>query len=802
MSGNRIKVLTIDGFRGAQTKLSVDLGDGQPLLVYGNNGSGKSTIADAVEWFYFDKISHLRGEDFAKKHDGVRNKDIPTDKVSSVEFCYRDKKLNCTKQLSVKNGAYKTTATQSQDIEAYFSKSQKENILIRNAELINFIISTKSDRLSDISDLIGYSEVTKMKQLLRKGVGDITSVIKGRAFESQITSKQGQLLSTINSNAYDDTQFYAAVDVYVKPLGLDYAIASSSTLEKLKTEFEKVKPSQADILKAWLKIFVSNLSAKSAIYDKFLVDYGVFKKAFAELVKDGDKVKGLQIKALLEAARTAIEKKVHEDPSCPICLQAVSSDQLISSLGERISALKMFEEAKNSLDTKKIALLDQVRNLTRLLRDASKNEHLLAEEVKGLKPSLDTVLSKCEELEKKFEEPIDLFKQGQFQDLTLKADEWTKLFQAFDGTEKAIQITNDPRIKMGQAVALAESLFADIKKLNFEKAAIDRQKNTLEKIFNEFSNLQKVEISKFLAAISGDMNDFFKFMNPHELIDSIELKTVEDSEGDFVGIAYHLNFRGTQLQTPQAYMSESYLNCLGLCLFLASVKTFNKENKFFVLDDVISSFDKGHRILFARLLVEKFGDWQPLILTHEDEWFSYLASLVKSKNWVIKTTKWTLNGAIIETKLAGLQEEIERKFKINEPSGLGNLLGRYTETLLKELCENLEAALPYRPNSYNEDRSFDELFNAIRTRLKDKKTGLDQEATIQNMSTTQFFRNKTSHGNGFGENIADMRVCYDDICKFEKLFTCPKGNKLSVEYFDPVTLKIRTKSGELQYDWK
>jgi len=69
----------------------------------------------------------------------------------------------------------------------------------------------------------------------------------------------------------------------------------------------------------------------------------------------------------------------------------------------------------------------------------------------------------------------------------------------------------------------------------------------------------------------------------------------------------------------RSIFSESHLNCLGLSFFLASVEAFNKNNKFIIFDDVISSFDTTHRKRFTDLILGEFSDYQIILLTHESE---------------------------------------------------------------------------------------------------------------------------------------------------------------------------------------
>ena len=68
----RIRKITISGFRAARYPLPLDLtGSCRSVAIFGENASGKSTITDGIEWFFFDKVEHLWREDC--KEDALRN---------------------------------------------------------------------------------------------------------------------------------------------------------------------------------------------------------------------------------------------------------------------------------------------------------------------------------------------------------------------------------------------------------------------------------------------------------------------------------------------------------------------------------------------------------------------------------------------------------------------------------------------------------------------------------------------------------------------------------------------------------
>ena len=198
----------------------------------------------------------------------------------------------------------------------------------------------------------------------------------------------------------------------------------------------------------------------------------------------------------------------------------------------------------------------------------------------------------------------------------------------------------------------------------------------------------------------------------------IEFKMIGDGDDtvreDFIEYSFFDEVR----TPPIAYLSESHINCLGLSFFLASVKAFNKQNKFFILDDIISSFDRSHRYRFAQLLANKFSDFQIILLTHEKEFYQLVSSEVKSKGWLLNNFKWSKEeGTGIQKGLADIKDRIGKKLEEKNTDGLGNDIRVYTEKVMKYVACELEAKVAYRNNDINEKRMAPELLDAVQSKL-------------------------------------------------------------------------------------
>jgi len=163
----KIKKITITGLRGVQETLELPLSE-KSILLYGDNGTGKSSISDSLEWFFNDEVRHLAGSEIDLK-EALRNSTIPETAISSIAIEFTKSAINSAKTLSNKKGKLVSEfSNKSEDFNSYLSNTQNENLVLRYQFLTDFIDKTKGDKLKSLSDLIGFSEVNKKKEVLKK----------------------------------------------------------------------------------------------------------------------------------------------------------------------------------------------------------------------------------------------------------------------------------------------------------------------------------------------------------------------------------------------------------------------------------------------------------------------------------------------------------------------------------------------------------------------------------------------------------------------------------------------------------
>lgn len=803
----KIKSVNISGIRGIKNPLLLNLNK-KSILIFGENGSGKSSLTDAIEWYYTDGIKHLASEETGstKGRGALRNLFIPNSEDAFINIQYSNNKLNATKTIDSSLKA--SISNTADDFKDYLLASQSENLILRFRDLVEFIIASKTDKLKKLQNIIGFSDVADVRDLLYKSAGRIARNIKSTNYDNQKEAQQSVVLEYLGQNAYSEDQLFAGANQLIKPLQIGKDIKSHNDIQDVLKAIEtKEDTALIEQIGFYTKVgeslteIVGNIDSMHSIYKAYHAIY-------TDLRKNPENIQKLQLLSLLKEGQSVLRNDVLRDDYCPLCQQEKSKIELINELTERIKELEGLEEEKDKLEEQGQKLKDilriNVNTIAGLLKEKlfkEEQQAKLLEKVQQVKISLNAFSI---ELDKQLIAKDPIQEPSKIQIDKKEISELTK--QAKD-TAKAFTESKKSNIKFQIYTKLFHSVTAynQYQSIKRQQEILTKQQVTFQVLFADFIKRQEEALNVFLEMFSTNINEYYTTMNPNEKIDKIKLVQIKDKNDDLVGITIEYSFFDKTKTPPIAYLSESHINCLGLSFFLASVKAFNKQNEFFILDDVISSFDRPHRTRFAKLLTDEFGDYQILLLTHEQGFFELVASDVKSKGWLIQDIKWIKeNGVGIEKGTTDIKERILKKFEDKDTDGLGNDIRVYTEKVMKEIAYNIEAQVAFRYNEINEKRMAPELLDAVHSRISMKANVLKDMANIQKLKgMPMFIGNVTSHDNEFTESIEDLAAIWEDIEKTVHIFYCKECRIfISIKYFDNVESKIRCGCGKLTYDWK
>jgi hypothetical protein len=151
-------------------------------------------------------------------------------------------------------------------------------------------------------------------------------------------------------------------------------------------------------------------------------------------------------------------------------------------------------------------------------------------------------------------------------------------------------------------------------------------------------------------------------------------------------------------------------------------ETFNEQLGVVVLDDVVNSFDIGHRGQLAELPATEFTEWQLIVLTHDEQFYQRVGRV--AKNWhQLEFASWSYEEGPRTTayQTTDLLGAARAALSSHDRIATATKGRRAVEEFLQELCAGLGVALPFRRGIKNDRREIGELMSGLRARLSDHR---------------------------------------------------------------------------------
>lgn len=801
----KLKKVILKGLRGAKKEVWLDIGDtNKSVVLFGNNGDGKSSFSDAIEWFFTDKIDFLQREGCGR--EDYFNRYMPLEDDASVEINFNNNTLDSIKILKRKGG-YSFSNT-SNDFKKYIENSLKEQpLILRHHTMREFIDKTKTKKLERIEEIIGFDIVKECRDSLLKALNALKDDRQLENFHGQLKEKRRDLVSTIGRGEFTETDILNYADQITKQCDPTLSIINDSDFKlSVETLDKKVKANDRGKELSKLDHIEENVSKLIEI-GEFLKEVSTILTQHNELANQEEIIRASVIEKLYKAAIEAIDSKLVKPGECPVCKKPADTELLLKSLNDGIEEIRKILLTRNKIIQSAKSLSSKVpshqNSLTLLLEDEVKTRFLTTETSKRL---TDTAIC-LSQYEKNL---FDIQKSPEATSFSLVVVDLETLGKDVKEIQKRIAerkkelSETDEEKKFYNNVHKLQKLHDDYirhKEIGKQINTFKMQINSLDKIYQDFENLERENVQKVLKAISSDVNDFFRFMHTDDNFDEVELIPTEER-----GIEFRLKYHGEEISPPTKILSEAHLNSLGICLFFASAKHFTKTNSFLVLDDVVTSFDIDHRRPLARLISEKFSDTQFLLFTHDELWFDMLKKDLPAGQWIFKELiKWTKDdGLNTKDSPATLKEKIKICLDTNDSEGGANKCRILIEEILKEKCENLGVRdLEFKTGYKNDQREASELINALTAYLKANETLRDKtpKKLFNHLRASQLVTNIGSHHRTLKTTSlsrGDIETVLRDIDEFESLFVCTNCNTEPNIKYSPRNSNLKQcKCGEL-----
>jgi recombinational DNA repair ATPase RecF len=600
----KLRKLSVSGFRGARFALPLDFSNkSKSLAIFGENAAGKSTITDALEWFLTDRVGHLWREDC--KQEALRHVLIEDGADSTVTVEFNGDSLTGEKRLS---SALKTSTDLANDnTRAVVKGLQDDRIILRHADIVGFLDQQKGAKRKAIADIIGYEEINKFRDAIQ---GTLNALKRESAYTSAKTSAEtlaGDMVREVGQIVPDRQAFLTFAQSIVAPFELGTEVTDEASFAEAVKALNSLGNSEQKIKKAQrLDQLAKACTALAAEISTFVRDAEAFVTSYNVLAKERENVNQLRLSDFLNKGHAVIESEDYVDDACPFCLSAYELGALQGEIANRIDAMSAIQGRLDAAKAQKDAVLQAILSigmqakaigetytdltgLDELIVATTTARKLLRAALQGITAAFDglTVYEAPEGFEYDIARLQHCCETG-----AAKAQEEASQLGLTEQEQKVTTALSSLRMLEGQV--------RDYERAQRVIDAYEAQILTLDAIFERFVTVQNAALQSVLDTISADVGKFYAKLHPDESVDNVRLTMVGEE-----GVEFQYAFHGEEVQPPRKYLSESHLNSLGVVLFLANARIFNKQAKFLVLDDIVTSFDTSHRRRLLRLLREE-----------------------------------------------------------------------------------------------------------------------------------------------------------------------------------------------------
>lgn len=709
----RVERLQFAMFRGATLPVSFQFrGEAPVVLIFGENGTGKSTIADAIDFLCNNAFGSL------SLRSGVRNSQHIVSSRGQASGLYVE--------MDFAGNSWRATLSGSRPVTS--PADPPRAFVLRRADITRIMEATDSDRYKQLQEFITVPHIEQSEKTLRDAARVLDAELQ------QAMEKRQNALATL-------TRFWEA-----EGLPEDDPIRWARTVIKQPlAEVEQQIAADKTLLAAIDQAVQAEQSAATA-GQQLRQAQSMHRQIEEQLLRASQSRASADLATALQAARSFLD--AHPEANhCPVCTKPEPRTSLLAQIDTQLAQLQAIQDLQTQLEQSE-AVVQQANGVFGSARDGWRAAYGALATLVPAAPRL--VLPA----------------------VTMPFPQSPDVAQARSALHEVV--ANRPALerRIQQATRVVDQRNA----LKTHLAAIDELASTVDATQTQADHLnamlaiveqeRKQYVQSTVDSISGTVSALYQRVHPDEPLGELSFGLKAKTRGS---LTLTSRFGQATNVSPAAYYSESHLDTLGLCVYLALAK--QSGNALVVLDDVLMSVDDPHLDRIIDLISDEAAHFgHVLITTHSRAWFDRMRLGQGMQAELIELYGWDLHSGMHHSQaplaLDELRTAVENR-KLDRQA-VASRSGVLLEQLLDELTLRYGCSLPRkRPAAYTLgelSQGFDrKLRSLLRTEHLDDQATIvtrhDLDPLIVAASSDSWIRNQVgAHFNPNAAGISDSMV--------------------------------------------
>lgn len=595
----RIERLTLKSFRGGCRPVTFEFAsDKNIVLLFGENGAGKSTIVDALDFVCNHEFGSLRNRSGATPRTHIVSVDAsPAD--LEVELVY---------------GGQTWRASLQGDKPSTTPDGAPPAFILRRADIARIVEATPSERYKALHAFITVPKVERAEGELRRAAkeveDEVDQALTARQLAEEALTRFWQAEGSPGESPIDWAMQQTREDTASVSQRLTAVRSVLDRLDRLKDAHTQLLDAHQQLVKAQAQATATN----------------------TELQQLQEQMTGENetLVAVLEEARRYLASGQGELRQCPVCGKPEQGAVLAARIEGELRRLSTLKERRDA-SLRATQAVEQARNLF----DAARRH---------MRQHADAFVIAYQSAPTALIDPL--------------ADLAAVLSNPNGATVR--QVTNAIGAALTHRATLEAALDADQKTLNQLNAIKrylqvlatndtelrDRQQLAahLKRMLEVVDRERKRYVSELMDSIAVSVAALYARIHPNEPLGRPTFRVKAHTTGS---LELRADFGDRSETPPGAYYSEAHLDTLGLCVYLALARHSGAGNALVVMDDVLTSVDDAHLDRIIDLLADEAPNFGHLIITtHSRAWCDRMRTAKGMQVDLIELDGWDLKHGI------------------------------------------------------------------------------------------------------------------------------------------------------------